>query len=277
MANRFGVCGWYLPGEGPAAITMAGKLGFEGIQILDLGGSAQNYPLNDPRIQELYLAAMDVSGVGIHAIQSAGIKYGGGLRFPMASPEGELAIDNFKKDLAVCEALAIPTFLVASFEVANFRNDYEMANTVKMLAYFVELAFDKGVRVAWEPFCPTDKVLGVLDQVGGGLKLCYDSLNPIRHGTANPPDELRQIGIERIDCVHVKDAPENLIGCCPLGKGVGKFHETMGVLKELGYSGWIMAENYFYLPPMSNFGDGWDLAAADLAMLRDVAGQGAGW
>ena len=78
----------------------------------------------------------------------------------------------------------------------------------------------------------------------------------------------QRIGVDRIDHVHVKDAPENLVGCWPLGKGSGKFLETMNLLKELGYSGWYVAENYFYQPPMSQLGTGWDLAKNDLDYLH---------
>jgi sugar phosphate isomerase/epimerase len=266
MKNQYGICEWYLATNGPSAIRTAAKLGFDGIQITDLGGSQLSFPLNDRRIQQMYSEEATKYGIALHAFQSTGLTKQGGIRYPIDSPEGELGILNFKKGLEVCEALNITSYLVASFDNSCFKNDYEMENTIRMLALFTQLAKEKGVVIAYEAFCTTEKLLRILDRVEG-LKLCYDTLNPIRFGVGNPPEEIRQIGLERIDHVHVKDAPENMVGCWPLGEGDGKFFETMGVLKELGYSGWYVAENYFYQPPMSQLGAGWDLAKKDLSLL----------
>ena len=268
MKHQYGICEWYLATNGPSAIKTAAKLGFNGIQITDLGGSFLNFPLNDKRIQEMYLEEAAENDIRLHAFQSNGLNRVTGIRYPVDSPEGELSVLNFKKGLEVCEAFSISSYLVASFENCNFKNDYEMENTIRMLTLFVQLAKEKGIRIAYEAFCTTDKLVYILDRVGEDLKLCYDTLNPIRFGVGNPPDEIRRIGVDRIDHVHVKDAPENLVGCWPLGKGSGKFLETMNLLKELGYSGWYVAENYFYQPPMSQLGTGWDLAKNDLDYLH---------
>lgn len=271
MKNKYGVCEWYLATTGPSAIRTASQLGFEGIQISDLGGVNQNFPLNDERIQAHYLEAAETYGVQIQGLQGVvSMTQHGGIKYPMDSVKGQEAIFNFKKGLEVCAALKIPTYLICSFVASNFTNDYEQKNTAAMLKLFVELASEKGIQIAYECFAPVEKLFAILDYVREGLKLCYDTLNPIRFGNGNPPDEIRRIGIDLIDHIHVKDAPENLTGCWPLGKGAGKVEETIGVLKEKGYQGWYFIENYFYLPPMNELGKGWDLAKMDLDYLHRI-------
>lgn len=271
MKNKYGVCEWYLATAGPSAIKTASQLGFQGIQIADLGGVNHNFPLNDQRIQVHYLEASKEYGVIIQGFQSViSMTQHGGIKYPVNSTKGQEAIFNFKKGLEVCIALNIPTYLICSFQASNFSNDYEQKNTAAMLKLFVELASDKGVQIAYECFAPIEKLFAIMDYVGDGLKLCYDTLNPIRFGNGNPPDEIRRIGIDKIDNVHVKDAQENLVGCWPLGEGVGKVQETIGVLKDSGYQGWYFVENYFYLPPMNELGMGFDLAKNDLNFMHRI-------
>jgi sugar phosphate isomerase/epimerase len=271
MENKFGVCEWYLATSGPSAIQTASLLGFDGIQLSDIGGVTQNFPLNDERIQALYLEASAKYNVEIRGFQgNVSMTQHGGMKYPMDAPQGEAALFNFKKGLEVCVALGIPTYLICSFLASNFTNAYEQKNTAIMLKKFVELASEQGVQIAYEYFAPLEKLVEMLDFIGDGLKLCYDTLNPIRFGNGNPPDEIRKLGVEIIDNVHVKDAPENLVGCYPLGQGVGKVAESIGVLKEKGYAGWYFIENYFYLPPMNQLGKGWDLAVNDLRYLKDI-------
>jgi sugar phosphate isomerase/epimerase len=243
-------------------------MGFDGIQLSDLGGIARNFPMTDKRLQEQYLEYKEYYGIDFQAYYSPALTDQGGIKYPKQSTEGQDALHSFTKGLEICEDLQIPTILIASYDTSNFRNDYEMKNTAQMLKMFVELAQEKGKQVAYECFATTDKLEWILEYVGRGLKLCYDTLNPIRFGFSNPPDEIRRIGIDVIDHIHLKDAPENMVGSCTLGNGFGKFFETISVLNELGYEGWYMAENYFYLSPMNELGYGWDLAIKDLEIMR---------
>ena len=53
MAINFGVCEWGIPVTGPFAVTLAAEMGYDGLQLGDCGGSSMQYPLNNPRVQEL--------------------------------------------------------------------------------------------------------------------------------------------------------------------------------------------------------------------------------
>ena len=58
-------------------------------------------------------------------------------------------------------------------------------------------------------------------------------------------------------------------GCVLLGEGDGGFAESVEALKAIGYEGWIMTENYYYLPPMNDGDEDFmDLAIRDLMTMR---------
>ena len=57
MSKKCGICEWSFAVTGPSAIEYAGVIGFDGIQIGDLGGARNCFPLNDPHIQQTYLEA----------------------------------------------------------------------------------------------------------------------------------------------------------------------------------------------------------------------------
>lgn len=270
MKNSYGICEWYLALNGPSAVKLASQMGYDGIQLGDLGGARNNFPMLDKRIQEEYLETAYNNGIKLQALHTFTSTRDGGMQYPIESPEGEQAIISFKKAVRICTEMSIPTVMVASYGASNFHNEYEMKNTGAMLKLFSAIAQEQSIGLAYEGFAIIDKLLWIQDYVGSGLKFCYDTLNPIRFGTGDPLIEIPMIGIESIDHVHVKDAPVNMTGCCPLGEGNGGVEETINLLKKLGYKGWYVAENYYYLPPMSAMGHGIDLAKKDLATLKKI-------
>ena len=56
MSKKCGICEWSFAVTGPSAIEYAGVIGFDGIQIGDLGGARNCFPLNDPHIQQTYFS-----------------------------------------------------------------------------------------------------------------------------------------------------------------------------------------------------------------------------
>lgn len=271
MNNKYGICEWYLAIPGPAAIKTAAQIGFDGIQISDLQGIKGNYPLNDPRIQDLYLETIEESGIELHALlPGASLMAYGSICHPLDSAQGKEALYSFKKSLEVCTALNIPRIVIPGLESNRVNNEYQYKNTCETLKRFIEEAEECGIIVTYESFLPIDKLIRLIEFTDKKLKTTFDTLNPIRYGFSNPEEEISKIGSGIIDHVHVKDAYEDLVGTCPLGSGAGHFNETINALKNSGYIGWYITEGFYYLPPMSNAGAGWDLAKADLEYMRNI-------
>ncbi len=258
---------------GPAAIKTAARLGFDGIQISDLQGIRNNYPLNDSRLQALYLEAVEETGIRLQAfLPGASLMSYGNILNPIGSAKGQEAIQSFRKSLQVCNALNINVIVIPGLESNRVNNEYQYKNTCNMLKLFVEEAEDCGVTVAYESFLSTEALINLIEFTGGKLKTVFDTLNPIRYGFANPSDEILKLGSDVIDHIHVKDACTDLTGTCPLGQGAGRFDETVAAIKQTGYTGWYITENFYYLTPMNKLGNGLDLAAADLRYMHEICG-----
>lgn len=104
MNNKYGICEWFLPLEGPSAICMAGQMSYDGIQIHDLGGPANNWPLADKRIQQMYIDAQQEYGIEIQSLNPVGAMMNhGGIRYQMNSIKGVELIDNFRKTVDICK------------------------------------------------------------------------------------------------------------------------------------------------------------------------------
>ncbi|MDD5018149.1 MAG: sugar phosphate isomerase/epimerase [Eubacteriales bacterium] len=266
--NKFGICEWCLATSGPSALKTAAMIGFDGVQIGDLGGAGKGFPLLDMRIQSQYLEIAAQSNITIHSLHTHALTREGGMRYPLSSQKGEEAIDSFEKAVKVCVQMNIPTVMVASFDASNVKNDYDMKNTAEMLKLFDKIAFEKGILLTYEGVTSIDRVLWMIDYVGGTMKLCYDILNPVRFGSGNPCAELLKLDIGLIDHIHLKDAPYDMEGCCSLGEGGGHFSKTVRMIVQRGYKGWVLSENYYYLPPMNRIDTGTQLAQRDLTVMK---------
>ncbi len=268
--NRFGVCDWYMLTHGPSAIRQAAQLGCGSVQISDLGGMTRNYPLRDPRIREEYREAAERENIRLSALHCTGLYSTPGMQCAKGSARSEAAAAEFRLGLEVCRALDIPVITLASARDASCSNDEEFRNTARFLKDMTGPARDAGVEIAYEHFCPEDKLLWLFDYVGEGMRLAFDSQNAVRDGFGDPIEVIRRLGVEQFSFVHLKDTPADRKGCAPLGRGICRVGEQLRLILEAGYSGVFYEENNVFLPPLCYEGPGLDLAAADLAFVRQA-------
>lgn len=247
---QFGFCEWLLPLPGPPALQLAGQLGFDGVQMLDLGGTGNNYPLTLPWVQDAYREAMDQARVTIQTLQLQSLVRAGWVKAPLTSPEGRLALEAVEKGAQVCQALHIPNLMVESVYSSAIQNEEDLANTAALLCEAGAITRDHGVQLIYESFVEYERTMRLWEASGRTFRLCYDILNPLRYRFGDPREELRRYDLAMIDHIHAKDAPEGYQGACCLGAGAGLFQESCAILKERGYTGWIVSENYYCLDPI---------------------------
>ncbi len=267
--NKMGICEWVLPTEGPYSLELAAQLGYDGIQLGDLGGQGKAFPINNRRLQEAYLHASQQHNVELQSLHLYTLVRDGTMKYSLGSPQGDDAILSITKGVDACRDMNIPILMLSSFFASQILNDVDFINFSELLRYACTYGQDNGVGIVFECILHIDKIMKMLDAVKG-LRLCYDTLNPIRFGSGDPNEEILRIGRENIDHVHVKDAPADLKGCCLLGTGYGGFHKLAGTLKSIGVSGWFITENYYCLPPMGKDSNFFELAQADLNTMRQT-------
>ncbi len=264
---KFGYCEWLLPLPGPTALKLAGQLGFDGVQMLDLGGTGNNYPLSLPWVRQAYQEAMDQAGVTIQTLQLQSLVRAGWVKAPLTSPEGRLALEAIQKGAEACQALGIPNLMVESFFDSTIQNKEDLSNTAALLQEAGAITRDHGVQLIYESFVEYERTMKLWEGSRQAFRLCYDILNPLRYHFGDPREELRRYDLSMIDHIHVKDAPAGYQGSCCLGTGAGLFQESCAILKERGYIGWVVSENYYCLEPIGKE-DPAVTAARDLETLR---------
>ncbi len=267
--HRFGLCEWLLPIPGPTALALAGSLGYDGVQMLDYGGAKNNYPLNRPWVQRAFLRAMEEHHVCIQSLQLQSLVLNGWMKAPPDSAAGGLAREALGKGLEVCRALNIPNLQVEDYAASAIANEEEFRNTALFLRLAADRAQDAGVQLVYESFASFDDTMRMLETAGGSIRLCFDTLNPLRYHFGDPLEELRRYDPSLFSFVHVKDAPEGYQGSVCLGEGAGLFREACALLRQRGYKGWVVSENYYCLDPIGKE-DPAVTAARDLAAMRRV-------
>ena len=84
------------------------------------------------------------------------------------------------------------------------------------------------------------------------LSCLFDSRNHKSWMGWNPPDMLRDLIANDLlyPEIHVKDGFGSEISSCYLGQGDTGFSETIQILKNNSYSGWLHLENFYDQKPM---------------------------
>ncbi len=274
MDLHFGICEWSLPVSGPLAIAIAKEAGYEGMQIGEAGGRKMGYPLNNPRVQSAYLEAASQQQIELHSLNLGALLAEGTLNYSKATKEGEWARESLRRGFDVCRDMNIGTVVIT----VDPKTEETTNNVVENLAYAEELAAACGVEIAVESANPLDEILAILDKVSDKTKICMDLLNPLRFGTGNPQEQTRVFGKDRISHFHMKDSTKDLFvlgqrGCTLLGQGDAGIGESVEIIKEMNYSGWLITENYYYLPPMNDgTADFIALAATDMSAMKKMFG-----
>lgn len=264
---KIGVCEWCLPVNGATAVELASEIGFEGIQISDLGGASNGYPMNDPFIQASYLQAASEHNIMLHSLHPYGLQRDGTMLFPEYTSKGEAARESIRQCVRACADMKIPNLMLSSFFDTLIRNRWELDVYAQHLKYAVQYGAEYGIRITYECILPLPQIYQTLDIVGSELTFCYDLINPIRY-TFCTPEELFDIGLERIDHFHIKDLPKDLKGYCPIGEGAAHSEPLVKKIIEQGYHGWFISENYYTLQSANRVGVLRDIAKRDVQILR---------
>lgn len=266
--TRSGICEWVFPVQGPEAIEWAGRLGFDGIQIAECGGYEADFPLLRPGVQESYYAARQESGVALQALHLWSLCRMACMIHPMQSAAGKIGLLCLEKGIEACAAMHIPSLMVTSGFFCQIKNEQDLDIFGQYLRWACERGKEEGVQIVFESALTPSQLQTLFQQTDNALKICYDLFNPIRFHCGEPLEEIPQLGLSHIDHIHVKDGPENMIGCTLLSEGCGRFSDVMALLSRMDYNGWFVSENYYLAPPISDHNTFDDAARKDLATLR---------
>ena len=270
MEYNIGICEWALPVTGPLAISYASKIGYHGIQLSEAGGRKKGFPLNNKTVQNSYLLSAQENNIKLHSINLGDLLSEDLINYSPNTLKGEYAQECLKNGIAACHSLAINTLVIT----INFSDESTFKNTILHLNYIHEIANFFGIELALECALPWEQFDNLLNSVSPDFKVCMDMLNPLRFRTGDPIKQLHMLGKNKISHFHMKDTLSSLFssnerGCVLLGQGDANYAQGVCAIKEIHFSGWILSENYYYLPPMNVQQDFMNLSQIDYNTLRN--------
>ncbi len=272
MAIKIGVCEWGIPVNGPFAVTLAAELGFDGLQLADCGGSSMQYPLNHPRVQEAYLQAAAESGMELGSIHLRSVFQDKSIGAPANSPLSELFKTSVSKTVKAAAQMGIPEVMGA----AIIRDKEMVPNVARNLRYACRVAADNGIVFTVETNLTNEANYRLFEEVGCGMKLCFDACNPYLYDIGVAGTMLREIlnrTPEIIRHYHFKDTrtedfhigrPAPVL----MGTGGADLEIQANMILDSGFDGWVYSETYYFARPINDGGDFVARAKEDCKALR---------
>ena len=212
------------------------------------------------RIKKNFEEGMPWSG------QVLGYKYVNGV-YIVKPEEAEIVRNIFTDYLS---GMGIEAIMLPCFFESYIHTEEEFQNTAKAFRYCCELAQDKGVDVYVESILPAGEQLRMVEELNmPNLYVFYDTQNYDAFSTLDQVEMIQAFYPYMGKQFHVKD------GCGTtsnrmVGEGSGKVFETLHYIREKGFSGWIISENFYDKLPirLRNEADQIAVSREDLAVIK---------
>ena len=273
MSVRIGMCDWSFPITGIGGIRFASELGIKSYQ-LTLGPRARGYPLSDPNLQKKYLECGEKYEVDFVSINADDL-----MSFPLSYPSGSYENDEARKFVKLCidtaSNMGIDTVMTSNVRKGIIKTQEDLLNTVDSLQDICDYAAPLGIRITNENYLDSSGNLLLADMVSrDNFTVFYDSQNPscfADYDTAQMVLDLKD-HILKLGQVHVKDGYKNRPGSVSLGEGDSNFYKSMENLKNIGFHGDILIENFYTESKfsMNNFDDIFGLVSKDINTLKQI-------
>lgn len=233
MKQKYGVCQWCLPIEGPDGCDAVSALGLDGMALeysQTLRKRAGEY-----RRRSLDLG-IQLPTMGMNVFCNHSYTCPGGKGF---------FVDQVKSALEIAGETGVGILQIPAFYASAINSDDTLLRAAECLRAACELARPLGLRVGTENALTRAQNLRLFALTDAdNLALYFDTQNLLQM------EGLRDEGLleamrERLCEVHVKDC---ILGASPiewavLGRGETDFADAMENLKRLKYQGWIHLEN----------------------------------
>lgn len=271
---KFGSTVWGLPGHSLFAPYLAHKAGLDGLQ-LELGSYEFGYALAQKGVQEAYLEEkekyhLEYPAIVLNDLMKHGYAKG------CNTEDGKIAFDMMELAIDVANEMKIDSIMIPNFGENRLREEIHIENTIEALKFVCERAEKKGITVMTENPLSWDRQIEILEAVGAdNLKIHYDSQNMKYNWDLDQCQQLQNLYPYMAKQLHVKDgnAKPEPAGSRALGEGNTDFFKQMELLKDLGYEGWIITENYYCQPAIRNDAvrnSQWEVFLRDLETLKKI-------
>ena len=267
---KLAICEWVTPIKGPAIFPRLKSLGIDGIQLDDWDAASQNHPMTQPYVQKLYLDAAAEANLSLIGLAGNALGRDGGMIYPMDTEQGQRCWSDLTHGLDACTQMGLPLYLAPAFFAGFPRTQADRRRIAQRLKEACRYALDMPVQVTLESIFPADELLRLFEQIAlPNFGIYYDTQNPVTYAGIDVAADIHAIGPGRIAQIHVKDGVNSIQGSVHLGRGETNFFGAARAIRDIGYDGWIVLENYYSRPCFhSELTDPWDRIARDVEIAR---------
>lgn len=226
------------------ALTTAGELGYDGIEIVVRDNDELQHWQTEEGTAPI-LAAIENTGCLISALSCAAYR---AVNFGLPDPDVRRAGETYVGDcLRACRRLHGGAILLPHFDWENLDIRSEQEEWyVEALHRCAPIAEDTGVKIAIETSFTTSQLKRIIDGVGSPFVGSYhDFANTLRLPDG-PVASLRTLG-KSVVRIHLKDASADRQNV-PLGTGLVDWTDCRKAIDEVGYDDWLVLET----PPGDN-------------------------
>ena len=269
MNLKYGICQWCMPGDGMYAPRLAAEAGWDGVQ-LDLGTYERGMALTQKGIQEglkedaarysIEYPSLVVNAVTVHSIS----------KNRRDNSEGQIAYELIRKGVEVTAAMNIEAIMLPCFFESYITSEEEFQNTLEAFRYCCQLSQDKGIDVYVESILSVKDQLRLLEELKmPNLYVFYDTQNYDAFTGDDQMELVRAFQPHMGKQFHVKDGSGTTSNRL-VGEGHGKVLEQLNYIREKGFSGWVISENFYDKLPIRgrNEADQMQVSADDLAVIK---------
>lgn len=258
-----GICDWdlghtpddpYTPGE-PASVFIprAEAVGYEGIQV-SVGTSPDNVMLRDHTVRKHYIELGKK-----HNISFCSVAVGSILHYLPLTTEPQSAVYVID-GLEAASALGADNILIAFFfggdllerdAAGNYINispgkypeykwkERDIERLIELLKQIAPRAEDLGVILGIENTLSASQNLRIIDEIGSPFVQIYYDIGNSSEIFYNVPEEIRDIGNDRICEIHIKNIGSKLLYG---NEGIVDMEACAKAIKGIGYDKWLVIE-----------------------------------
>ena len=223
---------------------------FSGIQ-LKLGSFEAGYPLAQKTVMDGYLEDGERYGIEFPALVLNDLMEHEFIH-GRSTENGKIAWEQIEIGVETAEQMGISRLMIPNFIHNLITCQEHVENTREALSYACRLGAERGITILTENALDWKRQIELLDAVGAdNLKIHFDTQNFKFNFDMDQLSQLEGLYPYMDTILHVKDgtdAPGNRL----LGEGNTDFFSQMKYLKERGFGGWIITENYYNLRPLRN-------------------------
>lgn len=271
MSERFriGICEWGLPfTDIDELFTFIKSVDMEAVQV-EINKDLDNCRLLKNNGYKKYIEASKKYDIDITSISLTALDYIS-MVLPETSEEGKEARKCIHDSIEIASKMGIPMIMVPSFGRSNIANKEDLDMAVEVLKKACEHAKDLNIIVASESLLETDELDYLFEKVNmPNLKLYFDSQNHYLHKKINMVEFYNQ-NVDRTIEIHLKDGKDGELSARSLGEGSTGFEATCQAINKSSYKGYLIIENYYNKPPLSEQGELLELVTKDVNTIKSM-------